>query len=158
MHPRSTPAPRACGRRIAIAAPEAGAHSLTAFAGAIDPTGAAIGEVEANIIAASIALPRFHDGEDGFDTTAFETAIRTLVHALDAAHGAGRFAAPRRSSFGSKGCAHCCMRMGIAYDSAEARALRRRDRRTRSCCVPFRRVLRSRGERRLSRLERRQAR
>src|SRR6185295_19825803 len=109
-------------RRIAIAAPEIGAHSLTAFAGAIDPTGAAIGEGEANIIAASIALPRFHDGEDGFDTTAIETAIRTLVHALDAAHGAA--ASPRRAiTIRLEGLSALFVRMGFAYDSAEARAL-----------------------------------
>src|SRR5262249_30410449 len=109
-------------RRIAIAAPEAGGHSLTAFASAIDPTGAAMGEGEAAVIAASIALPRFHDRETGFEATAFEIAIRALVRALDAAHGPG--ASPRRAiTIRLEGLSALFVRMGFAYDSADARAL-----------------------------------
>jgi ribonucleoside-diphosphate reductase alpha chain len=109
-------------RRIVIAAPDAGPHAVAAFAGATDPTGAAAADGEANVIAASIALPRFHDAGDGFDTTAFESAIRTLVHALDAAHGAA--AAPRRPIvIRLEGLAQLLMRAGLAYASAEARSL-----------------------------------
>ncbi len=64
--------------RIAIAAPEAGSHALTAFAnGAIDPTGAARSEADGSIIGASIALPRFM-GARAFDIAAFEAAIVSL--------------------------------------------------------------------------------
>lgn len=108
--------------RIAIAAPEAGAHGLTVFGTLIDPTGAAIADSEANIIAAGIALPRFHESQDGFDTTGFETAIRSLVRALDAAHGAA--GSPRRPiAIRLEGLAQLIMRWGLAYTSAEARAL-----------------------------------
>ncbi len=109
-------------RRISIAAPEAGVHGVTAFSAALDPTGTAATEGEANIIAASIALARFHDAQDGFDTTAFETAIRTLVHALDAAHGAA--ASTRRPIvIRLEGLAQLLLRAGLAYGSAEARTL-----------------------------------
>ncbi len=109
-------------RRIAIAAPEPGVHSATAFSSAIDPTGSAASDGEASIIAASIALPRFHDAEDGFDTTAFETAIRTLVHALDVAHGTA--ASPRRPVvIRLEGLAQLLIRAGLAYGGAEARTL-----------------------------------
>ncbi|MFZ2030061.1 MAG: hypothetical protein WAU68_07130 [Vitreimonas sp.] len=108
--------------RIAIAAPEAGAHAVTAFAAAIDPTGAAANDGEGNIIAATIALPRFHDGDDGFDTTAFESAMRALVQALDAAHG-GNAASPRRPIvIRLEGLAQVLTRTGIAYDSDAAHA------------------------------------
>src|SRR5262249_11746805 len=59
-------------RRVVIAAPEAGAHTPIAFGVAVDPTGAAASDGEASIVAATIALPRFHESDDGFDTTAFE--------------------------------------------------------------------------------------
>lgn len=109
-------------RRIAVAAPEAGTHAITAFAAAIDPTGAAASDAEANIIAATISLPRFHDSDDGFDTTAFESAVRALVQALDAAHG-GNAASPRRPIvIRLEGLAQLLTRAGIAYDSDAARA------------------------------------
>ncbi|MBK8544181.1 MAG: hypothetical protein IPL62_11920 [Caulobacteraceae bacterium] len=109
-------------RRIAIAAPEAGGHALTAFAnGAIDPTGAIRSDAEGTTIGASIALPRFMCART-FDITAFETAIRTLVRALDAAHGGA--GSPRRSILiRLEGLAALLMRSGLAYDSDEGRAL-----------------------------------
>jgi ribonucleoside-diphosphate reductase alpha chain len=109
-------------RRVVIAAPEAGAHALTAFGpGALDPTGAAAGEDDASI-AASIALSRFHD-DNGFDAAAFEAAIRLLVRALDAAHGA-QATSPRRSiGVRLEGLAALLMRMGLGYESHEARQL-----------------------------------
>jgi len=109
-------------RRIAIAAPEAGGHALTAFAnGAIDPTGAISSDAEGTTIGASIALPRFMSART-FDITAFETAIRTLVRALDAAHGGA--GSPRRSILiRLEGLAALLMRSGLAYDSDEGRAL-----------------------------------
>ncbi len=109
-------------RRIAIAAPEAGGHALTAFAnGAIDPTGAVRSDAEGSTIGASIALPRFM-GARAFDIAAFERAIRTLVRALDAAHGGA--SSPRRSILiRLEGLAALLMRSGLAYDSAEGRAL-----------------------------------
>ena len=108
-------------RRVTIAAPEAGAHAITAFAsGAIDPTGAAAGDTEANIVGASISLARFHNAY-GFDTEAFEAAVRTLVGALDAAHGA-HGASPRRPIvIRLEGLASVLMRSGYAYDSDAAR-------------------------------------
>ncbi|HYD71680.1 MAG TPA: hypothetical protein VEF55_00980 [Candidatus Binatia bacterium] len=109
-------------RRILIASPDASAHVLTAFAhGAIDPTGAAHGEEEC-VIAASLALPRFQ-GAKGFDIDAFESAVRTLVRALDAAHGA-HGASPRRPIvLRLDGLAALIMRTGLAYDSEAAREL-----------------------------------
>jgi ribonucleoside-diphosphate reductase alpha chain len=110
--------------RVLIAAPEAGAHALTAFAGdAVDPTGAAASDAECSLIGASLALPRFHDAAAGFDIAGFETAIRTLVRALDAAHGA-HGASPRRPILiRLEGLAALIMRTGAAYDSDEGRAL-----------------------------------
>lgn len=109
-------------RRIAIASPEASGHTLTAFAdGAIDPTGAVRADAECSVIGASIALPRFM-GARAFDIAAFETAIRTLVRALDAAHGGA--GSPRRAILiRLEGLAALLMRAGIAYDSDEGRAL-----------------------------------
>ncbi|MEZ5960738.1 MAG: hypothetical protein R3C30_09995 [Hyphomonadaceae bacterium] len=109
-------------RRITIAAPESGGHTLTAFAeGAIDPTGAVRSDAEISVIGASIALPRFM-GRRAFDIAAFETAIRTLVRALDAAHGGA--GSPRRSILiRLEGLAALLMRAGIAYDSDEGRSL-----------------------------------
>jgi ribonucleoside-diphosphate reductase alpha chain len=109
-------------RRIAVAAPEAGGHALTAFAdGAIDPTGAVRADAECSIIGATIALSRFM-GESAFDSAALEAAIRTLVRALDAAHGGA--GSPRRSILiRLEGLAPLLMRAGIAYDSEEGREL-----------------------------------
>ncbi|HYD88382.1 MAG TPA: hypothetical protein VEA80_12980 [Vitreimonas sp.] len=109
-------------RRVAIAAPEIGAHALTTFAaGAIDPTGAVAGEHEASVIGASIALPRFQ--AQSFDIDAFEGAIRLIVRALDGAHGA-HSASPRRPILiRLEGLAALLMRAGLAYDSDEGRAL-----------------------------------
>ncbi len=110
-------------RRIVIAAPEAGTHPITAFAGAaLDPTGAAASDVECSIIAASVVLPRFHSVEAGFDVDAFETAVRTLCRALDGAHGGN--ASPRRPIvIRLEGLSALIMRSGLAYDSDDARAL-----------------------------------
>ncbi|ANP44738.1 hypothetical protein [Candidatus Viadribacter manganicus] len=109
-------------RRIAIASPEIGAHALTAFAnGAIDPTGAVRSETEGSVIGASISLSRFM-GERTFDIATFEAAIRTLVRALDAAHGGA--GSPRRAILiRLEGLAALLMRAGIAYDSDEGRGL-----------------------------------
>lgn len=110
-------------RRVQVAAPQPGAHALTAFAsGAIDPTGAACGDHECSIVAASLALHRFH-GAHGFDTEAFEAAVRTLVHALDAAHGAHSASARRPIVLRLEGLAALLIRSGVAYDSDDARAL-----------------------------------
>jgi ribonucleoside-diphosphate reductase alpha chain len=109
-------------RRIAIAAPEPGAHTLTAVgAGAIDPTGAAQSDAECSVIGASISLPRFMD-ERNFDCAAFEQAVRTLVRVLDTAHGAG--ASPRRPIFiRLEGLAALIMRAGLGYDTDAGRNL-----------------------------------
>ncbi len=109
-------------RRLVIAASEAGAHALTAFAaGALDPTGAAVGDNE-KVIAASIALPRFHD-DNGFDGNAFEAAIRVLVRTLDAAHCVQDPCPQRSIVLRLEGLAALLMRAGLAYDSDAARAL-----------------------------------
>lgn len=109
--------------RIAIAAPDAGAHALTAFgAGAIDPTGATAAAEEADTIGATICAGRFLDADAGLDAEGFEHAIRTLVRTLDAAHG--RHGGARRSILiRIEGLAALIMRAGLAYDSDEARAL-----------------------------------
>ena len=110
-------------RRIIIAAPDIGSHALTAFSGgALDPTGALVGGDECGAIGASLALPRFQTAL-GFDLDGFETALRTLVRALDAAHGA-HGASERRTVFiRLEGLAALLMRAGLAYESEEARAL-----------------------------------
>jgi ribonucleoside-diphosphate reductase alpha chain len=109
--------------RVLIGAPEPGAHALTAFhPGAIDPTGAAAGEEEADIIGASIIASRFLGSGADFDIEGFEHAVRTLVRTLDAAHG--RHGGARRPILiRIEGLAALIMRAGLAYDSAEARAL-----------------------------------
>lgn len=111
-------------RRIVIAAPESGAHAITALTpGAIDPTGAVSSDAECSVIAASLALPRFHHADTGFDSDAFETAIRAICRALDGAHG-GHSASPRRPILiRLEGVAALIMRAGLAYDSDEARTL-----------------------------------
>ncbi|WP_135209937.1 hypothetical protein [Vitreimonas flagellata] len=110
-------------RRVAIAASEPGAHTLTAFGdSAIDPTGAFAANDETSVIGASIALARFHDADKGFDIAGFEAAIRALVQALDAAHGA--HGAPRRPILiRLEGVAALLMRAGLAYDSDAGRTL-----------------------------------
>ena len=110
-------------RRIVIAAPEIGAHPLTAFSSrALDPTGAMVSDTDCSAIGASLALPRFHT-EQGFDADGFEAALRTLVHALDAAHGA-HGASERRAVFiRLEGLAALLMCSGLAYESDAARAL-----------------------------------
>jgi ribonucleoside-diphosphate reductase alpha chain len=108
-------------RRVLIAAPEAGGHTITAFT-TIDPTGAGATDGEASIIAASIALPRFHY-EAGFDVDGFEAAIRALTRTLDAAHGANG-ASPRRPIIiRLEGLSALLLRAGVAYDSGEGRVL-----------------------------------
>ena len=108
-------------RRVRIAAADT-AHNTIAFkASAADPTGAASANDERGIIAASIALHAFHDEESGFDLYAFEQAIRTIVRALDAAHGA-HGASPRRPIVVRlEGIGPLLMRLGLAYDSDEGR-------------------------------------
>jgi len=108
--------------RVLIAAPDASAHPLTAFGGAaIDPSGAIVSDAEISTIGASIALPRFHG--ERFDAAGFEAAIRTVVRALDAAHGA-HGASPRRPILiRLEGVAALILRAGHAYDSDEGRAL-----------------------------------
>jgi ribonucleoside-diphosphate reductase alpha chain len=109
-------------RRIAVAAPDAGAHALTAFAGpAVDPTGAVSSDGELSAIGASIALPRFH--AETFDIAGFEAAIGVIVRALDAAHGAHGASARRPILIRLEGLAPLLMRAGVAYDSDEGRAL-----------------------------------
>jgi|CXWL01.1.fsa_nt_gi ribonucleoside-diphosphate reductase alpha chain len=110
-------------RRIKIAAPEPGAHALTAFAaGAIDPTGAVGAEDERGAIAASVSLPRFVNDDASFDADAFEGAVASLVRALDGAHGA-HSAAPRRPIvIRLEGLAGALMRSGRAFDGDEGRA------------------------------------
>ncbi|MGD9981081.1 MAG: hypothetical protein AB7T58_10865 [Hyphomonadaceae bacterium] len=109
-------------RRIAIAAPEASGHTLTAFAGgAIDPTGAVRSDAECSVIGATIALQRFM-GARAFDIAAFEAAVRTLVRALDAAHGGA--GSPRRPALiRLEGLAALLMRAGVVYDGDEGRTL-----------------------------------
>ncbi len=108
-------------RRVIIAAPEAGAHAVTGFArAAIDPTGSAADDGEANIIAASIALPRFHT--KSFDTEAFEDAIRLIVRVLDAAHGGPTASARRPIIIRLEGLSSLLLRAGIGYDSDEAKS------------------------------------
>jgi ribonucleoside-diphosphate reductase alpha chain len=109
--------------RVQIASPEPSAHALTAFAaGALDPSGAVSAEEESNIIAASLALHAFHDADSGFNAYGFEHAVRILVRALDAAHGA-QSASPRRPIvIRLDGLASLLMRLGLAYDSDEGRA------------------------------------
>ena len=108
-------------RRIVIAAPEIGAQAITALThAAIDPTGAAADDAEANIIGASIALTRFHD--KSFDTEAFEAAIRLLVRALDAAHGGQNVSGRRPILIRLEGLSGLLLRAGIAYDSDDSRA------------------------------------
>jgi ribonucleoside-diphosphate reductase alpha chain len=110
-------------RRVTIAASEASAHTLTAFAdSAIDPTGAFAASDETSVIGASITLARFHDSDKSFDVASFEAAIRTLVQTLDAAHGA--HGAPRRPILiRLEGLAALLMRAGLAYDSDAGRTL-----------------------------------
>ena len=109
-------------RRVAIAAPEAGAHVLTAFAdAALDPTGAIGGDAEASVVGASIALPRFQ--HETFDIDGFEHAVRILVRALDGAHGAHGGSARRPILLRLEGLAALLMRDGLACDSEDARAL-----------------------------------
>jgi ribonucleoside-diphosphate reductase alpha chain len=105
-------------RRVEIAAPDASAHGLVAFAGACDPTGAFASDAEGAAVAASVALPAYH-GAGGFDIDAFVREVRVLVRALDAAHPAH---APRRTIvIKLEGAAALLMRMGLAYDSDAGR-------------------------------------
>ncbi|MBL8543162.1 MAG: hypothetical protein JNJ63_05090 [Hyphomonadaceae bacterium] len=108
-------------RRILIAASETSAHHLTAFAGAmIDPSGALAGDEETSAIGASLALSRFHD-DDGLDAGALEAAVRVLVRALDAGHGAHGAAARRPVLLRLEGLSALLLRAGLAYDSDEGR-------------------------------------
>ena len=110
-------------RRVALAAPETSAHAICAFAAAaVDPSGAFAADDECRAVGASIALTRFHDAEYAFDIDGFEHTIRTLVRALDAAHGPDD-ASPRRSIvLRLDGLAALLMRSGLAYDSQDGRA------------------------------------
>ncbi len=110
--------------RVAIAASEPGAHALTALAdGVIDPTGAFAAQTDDVAIGASLALPRFHDASNGFDTTAFEAAVRALVRALNAAHGEAPVSQRRAIFLRLEGLGALILRTGLAYDSDTARAL-----------------------------------
>jgi ribonucleoside-diphosphate reductase alpha chain len=110
-------------RRVQVAAPEPGAHTLIALTdGAIDPTGAAACEQDCAVIGASISLPRFQT-QDGFDIDGFDAAIRTLTRALDAAHGANGASARRPIVIRLEGLAALLLRAGAAYDSDTGRAL-----------------------------------
>jgi ribonucleoside-diphosphate reductase alpha chain len=108
-------------RRIVIATPEAGAHTTSASMAA-DPAGALAGGEECSAIGASLALPRF-DAAGAFDVAAFESAVRTLVRALDAAHGAQGGSQRRPIVLRLEGAALLIMRAGLAYAGADARAL-----------------------------------
>lgn len=110
-------------QRVQLVSPEAGAHAATAFvASAVDPTGALCGDDECSAIGAGLALHGFHDPVSGFNAYAFEHAVRTVVKALDAAHGA-QSASPRRPIIiRLEGLASLLMRLGLAYDSDEGRA------------------------------------
>ena len=106
-------------RRVAIAAPEASAHALTAFAsGALDPTGAFAATGEAAHTGASIALNAYAGGA-GFDDAAFADDIRILVRALDACHEPN--AERQAIAIRLEGLASLLMRLGLGYDSAEGR-------------------------------------
>jgi ribonucleoside-diphosphate reductase alpha chain len=107
--------------RVIIAAPDTGAHTISASIGA-DPTGTLASDDECNVIAASIALPRFQT-DGGFDLAAFEAAVQTIVRALDAAHGAQGASSRRPIVIRLDGLAALIMRSGLAFDSAEARTL-----------------------------------
>jgi ribonucleoside-diphosphate reductase alpha chain len=111
----------AARRRIAVAAP-GGANGLAAFTTLIDPTGLAASDHECGVIAASIALPRFHVG-GAFDIASFEDAIRALVRALDATYGAQGGGARRPIAIRLEGLAALLLRAGLAYDSADGRML-----------------------------------
>jgi ribonucleoside-diphosphate reductase alpha chain len=109
-------------RRVVIAAPEASTHALNAFgAGASDPTGAICAEDERGVIGASISLTAFHDADAGFDVAAFESAVRLLTRALDAAHGPNGRSPRRPILIRLEGLASLLMRAGLAYDSDEGR-------------------------------------
>ncbi|MES1201554.1 MAG: hypothetical protein ABUS57_08910 [Pseudomonadota bacterium] len=108
-------------RRLAIAAPEAGAHALTAIAdGGIDPTGAVRAEDEHGVLGASLSLTRFHDVETGFDAAALEDAARLLTRALDAAHGADGASQRRPILIRLERLSALLMRAGIPYESVDA--------------------------------------
>ncbi|MGE0594774.1 MAG: hypothetical protein AB7P07_00285 [Hyphomonadaceae bacterium] len=108
--------------RIAIAAPDHGAHALTATThAALDPTGAVAADDERAVIAASIAIDRFETA-GGLDIAAFEAAVRTLVAALDAAHGPKESSPRRPIVLRIEGLAAHLMRAGLAYDSDEGRS------------------------------------
>ncbi|MEQ1616959.1 MAG: hypothetical protein ABL883_01285 [Terricaulis sp.] len=104
--------------RIIIAAPEAGAHVLTAFSdGACDPTGAfGAAEEESSAVAASIDLRRFQN-ETGFDEPNFVTLVSLLDNALASAGGANSHVVLRL-----EGLAGLLVRLGLAYDSDAGRA------------------------------------
>ncbi len=109
-------------RRIAIAASSVGPHALTAFAGdMVDPTGALANSEETSALGASIALPRFHS-DGGLDIDALEHAVRILVRALDAGHGAHGAAPQRPILIRLEGISALLLRAGLAYDAIEARA------------------------------------
>src|SRR5690606_36996525 len=74
------------------------------------------------VIGASLCAQRFLASGAGFDEEAFEHAVRTLVRALDAAHG--RHGGARRPILiRIEGLSALIMRAGLGYDSDEARAL-----------------------------------
>jgi ribonucleoside-diphosphate reductase alpha chain len=108
--------------RVQIAAPSGEGHALLASnAAAVDPTGAALGDEECNVVAAGVSLMRFHDAR-GFCGEAFAAAMRVLVRALDAAHGEHGASQRRPVLIRLEGLASVVMRAGLAYDSDQGRA------------------------------------
>ncbi len=102
-------------RRIVIAAPETGAHALTAFeAGVCDPAGAFASESETEIIGASLDFSRFHK-PDGFDHESFAACLGVLARALGAVHQGSQ------QVIRLEGLAPLLMRLGLGYDSDAAR-------------------------------------
>ncbi|MBY0564671.1 MAG: hypothetical protein K2P58_10830 [Hyphomonadaceae bacterium] len=102
--------------RICIATVQPSAHARSApLHAAIDPTGAAAGDAPCSVIAASIALPRFHASV--FDSEALSETVRLLARTLDAAPVSG----PRAIVIRLEGLGALLMRTGLAYDSDAAR-------------------------------------
>jgi ribonucleoside-diphosphate reductase alpha chain len=86
--------------------------------GAIDPTGTFQSNEEALAIAASINLARFQEN-DALDEPGLESATRTLVRALISSDSAQTMGVVIRL----QGLSALLQRLGLAYDSDDARAL-----------------------------------
>ena len=109
-------------RRTSVASRDADTHGLHVFAsGAVDPTGAFhADEISVSdglgALGASLALPRFINN-GALDLSAFESAVRLVVQALEAARDDERDSIVLRLD----GLASALMRMGLGYESTEAR-------------------------------------